>query len=343
MRLARIPAPRPVGARRPCRRRSSCTPLAEVVRGSCRRRLIGVRSTPIIANCVGQQLAPGAGCRAPASAGAWSDRRVAPKITSAQGGACRAAASASRPCHASCSPSLRRLHVAAELLAHRRQHLLGEGVVLARAEAGVERRGQHLGRHRLLDRRLDRPAALAGILDVAGEARQRRRPRPARSRSGRAARTRSRCRAARPRRCRPGRARSAGSPASCLRVDVAQDVEALGIGLHHAVFDAVVDHLDEMPGAGRAAVEVALLGARVAALAARASRRSSPRPGRQRLRRSGRGGRPLPCRRRSSCNSRAPGPRRRRWCRRRRSGCPSACSIFGAADVVLEEASCRRR
>ena len=28
-----------------------------------------------------------------------------------------------------------------------------------------------------------------------------------------------------------------------------EDVEAFGIGLHQAVFDAVVDHLDEMPGA----------------------------------------------------------------------------------------------
>ena len=40
-------------------------------------------------------------------------------------------------------------------------------VLLARAEAGVERRRQHVGRHRLLDRRHDGPAAFAGILDEA--------------------------------------------------------------------------------------------------------------------------------------------------------------------------------
>ena len=33
---------------------------------------------------------------------------------------------------------------------------------------------------------------------------------------------------------------------------VLQDVEALGVGLHQAVLDAVVDHLDEMPGAAPA-------------------------------------------------------------------------------------------
>jgi hypothetical protein len=45
------------------------------------------------------------------------------------------------------------------------------------------------------------------------------------------------------------------------RVDIGvlQDVEALGIGLHQAVFDAVMDHLDEMAGADRAGVDVALL------------------------------------------------------------------------------------
>ena len=53
-----------------------------------------------------------------------------------------------------------------------------------------------------------------------------------------------------------------------VRVAVAQDVEPLSHGLHHAVFDAVVDHLHEVPGAGRAGMDVALLGARIVALAA---------------------------------------------------------------------------
>ena len=42
-------------------------------------------------------------------------------------------------------------------------------------------------------------------------------------------------------------------------IGVLQDVETLGIGLHQAVFDAVVNHLDEMPGADGTGVNVALL------------------------------------------------------------------------------------
>ena len=47
---------------------------------------------------------------------------------------------------------------------------------------------------------------------------------------------------------------------ACAGVGLAQDVEALGVGGHHAVLDAVVHHLDEVPGAVRAAVQVAVLG-----------------------------------------------------------------------------------
>src|SRR5271154_6540001 len=59
------------------------------------------------------------------------------------------------------------LDVAAEAEAHGRKHLFAEGMLLPRAEAGIERRGKHLHRNRLLDRSLDGPAALARILDVA--------------------------------------------------------------------------------------------------------------------------------------------------------------------------------
>src|SRR5438445_202903 len=57
--------------------------------------------------------------------------------------------------------------VAAEGVAQRSQHLLAERLLLTRTEAGVERRGQHQGRHVLLDRVEHRPATLAGVLDVA--------------------------------------------------------------------------------------------------------------------------------------------------------------------------------
>ena len=72
-----------------------------------------------------------------------------------------------------------------------------------------------------------------------------------------------------------------------------------------------------------AAVQVALLGGAAGLLAARRARdvADARAPA---SRRSGRGAAPPPPRRRSSCSSRARGPTRRRWCRRRRSGCPSA-------------------
>ncbi len=55
------------------------------------------------------------------------------------------------------------------------------------------------------------------------------------------------------------------------RPRVAQDVEPLGVRLHEAVLDAVVDHLDEVAGADRPAVEVALVGGALA-VAARGGR-----------------------------------------------------------------------
>src|ERR1700678_2323959 len=55
--------------------------------------------------------------------------------------------------------------VPAELVSHCRQQLVGEAFLFARAEAGIERRGQDIRRDGLFDRRLDGPAALAGILD----------------------------------------------------------------------------------------------------------------------------------------------------------------------------------
>src|SRR5262249_37304423 len=43
-------------------------------------------------------------------------------------------------------------------------------------------------------------------------------------------------------------------------VGIPQDAQSLGVGGHDAVFDAVVDHLDEVAGAVRPAVQVTLLG-----------------------------------------------------------------------------------
>ena len=49
--------------------------------------------------------------------------------------------------------------MAAELRAHRRQDFLRKRMLLPRAEARIQRCGQYLGRHRLIDRRIDGPAA----------------------------------------------------------------------------------------------------------------------------------------------------------------------------------------
>src|SRR5438128_5887371 len=65
-------------------------------------------------------------------------------------------------------------------------------------------------------------------------------------------------------------------------IGVLEDIEALGVGLHQAVLDAVMDHLDEMPGAAGAGMDVALLDPGIAPIAA-ASARNVADPGCQRL------------------------------------------------------------
>src|ERR1700730_1388543 len=52
-----------------------------------------------------------------------------------------------------------------------------------------------------------------------------------------------------------------------IDIGVLQNVKTFGIGLHQAIFDAVMDHLDEMPGAYGACMNIALLDAGVASLA----------------------------------------------------------------------------
>src|SRR5262249_24573666 len=67
-----------------------------------------------------------------------------------------------------------------------------------------------------------------------------------------------------------------------LAVGVLQNIGAFGEGLHQPVLDAVMDHLDEMTGAARAAMQVTKFGARVAAIAANRARHIAE-PRRQRL------------------------------------------------------------
>src|SRR5918994_4168494 len=65
--------------------------------------------------------------------------------------------------------SARLLVVAAELLAHRREHLGAEVAEAARVEALVQGGGENRRRHALVDRRDRGPATLAGVGDAAGE------------------------------------------------------------------------------------------------------------------------------------------------------------------------------
>ena len=164
------------------------------------------------------------------------------------------------------------LHVSAELITHRREQLVLEVRFAARAETCVQRGRQDRSGDRLVDRRHDRPASLAGVGHAAGELRQRR---ILQQRDRREVE-------------QPGGDDAAAAPHFShvpevdvvlvmrgvakrrrLRVDSmrlladvggTQDSHALRVGRHEAVLNPVVHHLDEVPGAVRPAVKVALLG-----------------------------------------------------------------------------------
>ena len=134
-------------------------------------------------------------------------------------------------------------------LAQRRQHLARVALLLAAAEAGQQRERDDRRRHVQVDRLLHRPAALARVRDPAPDV----------------ARAPSPC-------CSKARPTSSSShermTVPCIQALAiggevervlrrVQDLEALGVGLHQPVLDAVVDHLRVVAGAGRAAVDVA--------------------------------------------------------------------------------------
>ena len=117
-----------------------------------------------------QQAGCATDCRAPASAGAWSDRRLAPKITSAQG-----APSSRRARRRGLRGVAMRLIPSAAPRGRRTRLRIADSSFsakvwsCARAEAGDRaRRDQYVGRHRLLDRRLivQRPSPESSTLPV---------------------------------------------------------------------------------------------------------------------------------------------------------------------------------
>ena len=105
-------------------------------------------------------------------------------------------------------------------------------------------------------------------------------------------------------------------------VGLGQHVQPLGVRGHHPVLDAVVDHLHEVAGAdsGRSAASPARPGAGrpcgpACGVRSRCRGRATSKTASQLLHRLRRARRP-------SGSSRARGRTRRRWCRRRGSGCP---------------------
>src|SRR6185312_1527583 len=144
-----------------------------------------------------------------------------------------------------------------ELLPHCRQHFLSKRVLLARAEAHEQRRREHVHRDRFVDGRLDRPAALAGVLHEArifgqrGILHQRHRGEIEQPRTDDAA---------------PPPDLGYVSKVQIILlifrelrlIRIAEDVETFGVGLHDAVFNSVMNHLHEVASAGRPTVNVAV-------------------------------------------------------------------------------------
>src|SRR5262245_22939521 len=66
-----------------------------------------------------------------------------------------------------------------------------------------------------------------------------------------------------------------------------QDAQTLGVGSHDAVFNAVMNHLDEVAGAIGAAMQIALLGCTTCLLAPRSARylvaHARSQPGKDRI------------------------------------------------------------
>src|SRR6266540_1849651 len=149
----------------------------------------------------------------------------------------------------SVSASLRLLDgVAAELGAQSGVDLGREGLVLAGREARVEGGRNHRRGDALVDRLEDRPAALAGVLDVPRDA-------------GEVAAVRVEGVVQELEQPRADDRAVAPDARDLLEVEIElgglHDLEAFGVGLHQAVLDPVVDHLHEVARAGRADVRPA--------------------------------------------------------------------------------------
>src|SRR5262249_21208746 len=161
--------------------------------------------------------------------------------------------------------------MSAEALAHGREKLFRKRVLAARTEAGIEGCGKNIGRHCLLNGGQQRPAPFARILDYPGkviELRVR-----GKGACGEVKKPRADHTSAPPYFGNVGDIETELLAFGTCRVRcILEDIESLGIGLHKAVFDAVMNHLDEVTRAIRSGVDVATLSAGIAAIAFGGSR-----------------------------------------------------------------------
>src|SRR5512145_624111 len=128
----------------------------------------------------------------------------------------------------------------AELIAQCRQHLRSERLLLTRDKALHERERDHRRGHIGIDRRLYSPAALARVLNVALNFSQIRGL--TESVLGQLQQPRANDAA-----LIPDMRNLAHVQIETFRL--AHDLETLGISLHHAILDAVMDHLHKMTSA----------------------------------------------------------------------------------------------
>src|ERR687896_2369904 len=188
----------------------------------------------------------------------------APKITATAGSGSLGSRSSSRRTSAeSCVPATDILlpllgvlcarlldRVPAELAAQGRDDLHGEGVVLTGGKASEERACDGMGGHVFVYSFKDRPAALAGVLDVAADGAQVGVPlegplsklqEPAADDAPLIPQVRD------------------GAEVEIV-LALLHDLEPFGVGLEHGVLDPVVDHLDEVSRTCTTRVGVAVLG-----------------------------------------------------------------------------------
>src|SRR5579871_1130393 len=164
-----------------------------------------------------------------------------------------------------------RFNVSAKSLPHGGQDFFRKSMLPTRTESREERSRQHLSGYGFIDCRLQGPSTFSRILDEAGIGIE---TRIFRESGGREVE-------------KPGGDYAAAPPhlGDIRNVEVEpfslwrrlgrgvfQDIETLSIGLHKAVFDPVMHHLDEMARTGRSGVDIAALDTRIAAVSARGSR-----------------------------------------------------------------------